>query len=298
MVGGANDVARDDFATGLMEQLDGPEARDLKPLGIETLEEGVAGFTFDLAPLKKELILSKPALSNQEVSQTLIDLVKISLNPLPTTKPRLVFGATSPHQILHLISQAGIDVFDAWFAQRSADWGVALDFDFPAPPPASQKLQIGANLYEDRYQMDFTSVGGGKPCPCIACSPEWDSSPLLHSSLDAPCHDADTTSQPFTRAYIHHLLHTHEMSAHAMLASHNLYVLQRFFSGIRTSIQSGTFQADVQKFEETYATPDGLFERALAQWVDVDVARGKGRLARERAAKEKALEESTGIVTE
>ncbi|KAG2021374.1 hypothetical protein CC2G_006619 [Coprinopsis cinerea AmutBmut pab1-1] len=38
---------------------------------------------------------------------------------------------------------------------------------------------------------------------------------------------------PHTRAYIHHLLHTHEMSAHALLVSHNLAVVEAFLRGIR-----------------------------------------------------------------
>jgi hypothetical protein len=37
----------------------------------------------------------------------------------------------------------------------------------------------------------------------------------------------------YTRAYVHHLLHTYEMFAHALLALHNLAILDAFFAGMR-----------------------------------------------------------------
>ena len=55
----------------------------------------------------------------------------------------------------------------------------------------------------------------------------------------------EPTSSPqykphFTRAYIHHLLHAHEMSAHALLAMHNIQVLSAFLSGILHVMDSST----------------------------------------------------------
>lgn len=318
MVGGIDDVARDDFATGLMEALQGADARELKPLGLETLEEGVSGFSFDLVPLKKELLLT--GADKDTTTQALTDLVQISLKALPQGKPRLLTGANSPHEILSFV-RIGIDVFDAHFAQRAADWGIALDFRFPAPDrrEESTKRDIGVNLYDEKYATDFGRLAENftgqasqhddnalPTCPCIACSPQFSSSPLLHSSLDAPCHEPSIGfAPPFTRAYLHHLLHTHEMSAHAMLAAHNLSVLSTFFTDVRKSVQSlndgdaTAFEHEVQRFYESYIIPDvqeGLFERAKGQWEDVNLARGKGRLAREKAAKENAVVAENGMV--
>jgi hypothetical protein len=115
-----------------------------------------------------------------------------------------------------------------------------------------------------------------------------------------------------TRAYIHHLLQTHEMSAHTLLAMHNLTVLDRFFGGVREVLgvlgsspsASGATPAEaeiedekmkkwteeVDRFCENYDEMKSkqVFERARSDWKDVDRARGKGRLARE---KEKQMKE-------
>ena len=65
----------------------------------------------------------------------------------------------------------------------------------------------------------------------------------LASVLGPDFSQATTSSRPwqppprhFSRAYLHHLLHTHEMSAHTFLAAHNLAVLDAFFAGIRSTL--------------------------------------------------------------
>ncbi|EGO03316.1 hypothetical protein SERLA73DRAFT_174759, partial [Serpula lacrymans var. lacrymans S7.3] len=102
---------------------------------------------------------------------------------------------------------------------------------------------------------------------------------------------------PYTRAYLHHLLHTHEMSAHTLLAAHNLTVLDAFFRGVRKvigkdsggditgSVSADTgavFAQEVERFEKTYDESTSLLDEAREDWRDVDLARGRGRLARER----------------
>jgi len=60
--------------------------------------------------------------------------------------------------------------------------------------------------------------------------------------------------EPYTRAYVHHLLHTHEMSAHTLLALHNLAVLDTFFAGVRRvlSEQPERFSEEITRFGKTY----------------------------------------------
>ena len=299
MAGGINDVARDDFATGLLEPLEGPEARTLNPLGLHTLDDGISGYVFDLVPLQTSL---NSALDEET---TLIPLIHTSLSPLPPSKPRLATSSTSPHQILHLIEN-GIDLFDAHFAQKAADWGVALDFKFPAPdgPP---KSSIGHNLYDESHADEFIPLSSNfmgaaeqtteknKPsCSCIACSPKFSSNPIIHSSIDSISWTTDSSEShapPVTRAYIHHLLHTHEMAAHAMLASHNITILSQFLADIRHHLTQSpdTFSSEIRRFESVYASPlgdEGVLAKAKKQWEEVDLARGKGRMAREKAAKD------------
>jgi Queuine tRNA-ribosyltransferase len=312
MAGGTSPAARQAFAQSLLEPLFDKEAEAIKPLN--NLDEGVAGYTFNLAPLHKllspsprhaaskngfvaviDLFSTPPAPS---ATAQIISLIRVSLGPLPTTKPRIVHSAGSPHEILALIRDVGIDLFDAHWAQRAADVGVALDFVFPTPrhvvAPDAAPREIGHNLYDKRYSHDFSPFADAlrscsaqqgdtrPPCPCMACAPSRPSNPLKHSSVDEalPVH----TPVPYTRAYVHHLLHTHEMSAHTLLTLHNLAVLDTFFAGVRRvlSEQPQAFSDEITRFEQIYDGKLGVLAEARKVWTEVSLARGKGRLARER----------------
>ena len=74
------------------------------------------------------------------------------------------------------------------------------------------------------------------------------------------------------------------MSAHALLVMHNLAVLDAFFAGVRGLISDAPekWEAEVLKFGEQYDETIVIFERARASWKKVELARGKGRLAREK----------------
>ena len=322
MAGGTTPAARQAFAQSLLEPLFDKEAAAIEPLN--NLDQGVLGYVFNLAPLHKslsptplhhhgaaskngfvaviDLFATPPAPS---ATAQIISLIRVSLEPLPATKPRVVHSASSPHEILALIRDVGIDLFDAHWAQRAADVGVALDFVFPAPHVAAPPREIGHNLYDKGYSHDFSPFadalqscssaqkGDTRPrCPCMACAPERSSDILMHSSVDEapPAH----TPLPYTRAYVHHLLHTHEMSAHTLLTLHDLAVLDMFFVGVRRvlSEQPETFSHEVTRFEQTYDGKLCVLAEARKIWTEVSLARGKGRLARERE-REKEQQQQT-----
>ncbi|KAH9077729.1 hypothetical protein EDB83DRAFT_1508911 [Lactarius deliciosus] len=124
-----------------------------------------------------------------------------------------------------LIRDVGVDLFDGHWAQRAADISVALDFVLPVPPVTAAShavppppLKIGHNLYDKRYT--FLRL----PIPCTSV-------PLRNGVTRG--RRIPHTPIPYARAYVHHLLHTHEMSAHTLLALHNLAVLDTFFAGAR-----------------------------------------------------------------
>ena len=338
MAGSTSLAARRTFSGILKETLYGNEAEAIKPL--KCLDEGVAGYMFDLVPLRLSLAAEIDS-SNVSVSDildtttaptatqasihtsALTPLMIASLEPLPTQKLRLANSAISPHEMLRLIRDVGIDVFDAHWAQRAADIGVALDFQFPAMNivPSSETLgvkrQLGHNLYDKVYAHDFVKFAdcfmdaleqnnpSNKPiCPCAGCSPLRPSQHILHSSIDSESYLGSTqTAQnflpPFTRAYLHHLLHTHEMSSHSLIAMHNLSVLDAFLSGVRGVLQCSDgptmFAAEVDKFAEVYDEDMKVFEAARESWTEVERARGKGRLAREKA---KQTESTLGTAVE
>ncbi|PPQ87622.1 hypothetical protein CVT25_005807 [Psilocybe cyanescens] len=406
MSGGASPPARKALSALLTEPLFGPEAAAVHPL--RTLDEGVAGYAFDLVPLRLEVGASarkasapsppesqpqpqskSPSASDHELQRdppsqsqsqstptptSLSPLLLSSLALLLPTKPRLINGALSPHEILHYITHVGADLFDAGWAQRAADVGVALDFVFPVREGEGEggkeggkerTREIGHNLYAKEYALDFapfadafrgasSSSSKGKDkdkedkedtrpiCPCAACSPiACAPSARLYHGADGPAFSGERESSseseqntpeakaktpevryraPYTRAYMHHLLHTHEMSAHALLVLHNLAVLDAFFAGVRGVIASSSsaaasslpptstptptqaqddttptptqstptaWETEVRKFTATYSAEMRVFEDAERRWAEVDRARGKGRLAREKEKKGK-----------
>jgi len=327
MAGGVAPAARQSFSRSLLEPLSDKEAEAIKPL--DNLDQGVAGYTFDLAPLHKSLSPNGPDTTDTKIKNGLvspidlfstppgpsviaqiISLIRTSLEPLSPTKPRVVHSAGSPHEILALIRDIGIDLFDAHWAQRAADLGVALDFAFPTPAgvPGASPREIGHNFYDKRYSHDFSPFadalrscaaeeGDKRPsCTCMACAPSRPSGePLKLSRVDeaTPMH----APVPYTRAYVHHLLHTHEMSAHTLIALHNLAVLDAFFAGVRRvlSEQPETFSQEITRFEQFYDGKLGVLAEARKDWNEVTLARGKGRMARER---EKEKQDTLGTAVE
>ena len=326
MAGGASHAARRVFSSTLLEPLYGPELEAVRPLDIQTLDEVVSGYSFNLVPLRAEL-----GASESESGEQLADLIRTSLEPLPQDKLRLVNCGNGveggPHDVLRLIGEIGVDVFDSAWAQKAADVGIALDFVFPVPPlETTEEQELGHNLYDTLYVKDFgtfaSSLRGHAQdsvlpiCNCLACSPvipqervyhgidgeAWTSPEFPfaeHSSVDTAAKSSLSSASsrnvsptpvyapPFSRAYVHHLLHTHEMSAHSLLATHNISVLDKFFEGVRSVIAASEaspsiWDEEVQRFERRYKRPVDLFECARAAWKEVDLARGKGRLAREK----------------
>lgn len=364
MAGGAISQARRAFAESLIEDIEGIDADRLAPL--RRLDDGVAGYVFDLVPLRSALS-ARPnanAVDDEEVGTTrrepqahgamgslarapaegasqvdsavLSEFFRASLRPLPAHKPRIANSARSPHEMLRLIRDVGVDLFDAHWAQRAADIGVALDFRFPivanltgsageddadCPRPKTRlsgKADLGHNLYSARYANDHSRLASGfldgqtyerraaeglpnlkLACPCAACSPCNSGSHILHSSADHISWDGQVAPNgfepPFMRSYLHHLLHTHEMSAHTLLVMHNLHVLDAFFAGVREALEGGgaaDFGQQVDRFSEVYDEDMVLFDEAKGDWAKVEMARGKGRLAREKI---KQVESSTII---
>lgn len=330
LAGGINPSARQAFSQALTETLFGTEADQVKPL--KKLDDAITGYTLDLVPLRK--VLKR----DTEADNTLVHLIQSSLQPLPFGKPRIANSVRGPQDVLRLISMTGVDLFDSQWAVNLATYGVALDFVFPAPslptgrPSARSrdngKIDIGHNLYDGNYAADFRRLsalfldGQSKSsiptstdvvateqrwCPCTACSPVSPRMQLKHSQADehVPGPAVSPEYKPaHTRAYVHHLLHTHEMSAHALLTVHNLSVVDRFFADIRDVLEKGgvdKFTEEVQRFRDWYdddvagGTAQNLGEadeveivggfmgrEAKNDWASVDKARGKGRLAREK----------------
>lgn len=163
----------------------------------------------------------------------------INLSSLPADYPRLLPTIESPEEILDAVSM-GIDLFSNSYAGRIAQLGHAFSFatrflatGAPSAQPADVPLELGGdrnkmNLHDGAFELDQRPLIEG--CACYAC-------------------------QKHTRAYIHHLINTHEMLATILLVIHNTHHYLDFFSAIRESIQRGSFAKYKSDFLELYRKP-------------------------------------------
>lgn len=238
----------------------------IRDLGELPIDDSISGYTLSIPSIAAD----GPCTS---------ELFAASLAPLPPSKPRIVFAAAGPHEILRLVKDVGLDLFVEEWSSYCATVGVGLDFTFPvasfdsspasSPPPplASGKRDIGHSFFDLRFDRAFV--------------------PLSSSPLAAITEGA---SHPFgpdppSRAYVHHLLQAHEMTSHVILALHNHLVMQAFFASIRNLLALGdaSFEKEVERFFATYdeVETDGMYScvrSAKSEWERVDKERGKGSL--------------------
>jgi queuine tRNA-ribosyltransferase subunit QTRTD1 len=177
----------------------------------------------------------------------------------------LVLLQDTPEDVLMAVSQ-GVDLFDCSYPLTATTNGYALSFPLNAQQAAArqqQQQQAGAhappvaassnpfgvadaaaaaagaavevdagaddskiNLWAVRHRMDKGPLVQG--CSCFTCA--------NHS-----------------RAYIHHLLHTHEMLAGVLLEMHNTHWWLGFFGEIREAIQQQRLQEYVDWFNSQRA---------------------------------------------
>jgi hypothetical protein len=154
---------------------------------------------------------------------------------------------------------------DEWSSSLSS-FGIALNFTFPARPDSidvtqGQPAEVGFNLFEQRFATDSNPLA----------------SRILHSQL-ADSYGSEALGDCPTRAYVHHLLHTHEMTSHVLLAMHNTCVMDLFMAGIRKCIEDGSFEREKERFGDAYTSHLGCLQDAKVQAGKINQERGKGRL--------------------
>ncbi len=139
LLGGSTPQARSAFSEGLLEPFDGKQVTLLPHLS--NLDEALDGYVLDIVPIRLALgefakgqgaLAQLDSESSDDASDTRIpinvpnrahhaSLLQSSLDALPSSKPRIMTGLTSPHDILHHVVHTGIDLFDSSWAQQAAD---------------------------------------------------------------------------------------------------------------------------------------------------------------------------------
>jgi len=99
----------------------------------------------------------------------------------------------------------GIDLFDTSYAVKMTDAGHAFVFSLDIESDLdsyNQQKQQTINLWDINYRNDDQPLLAG--CQCYSC-------------------------KNHTRAYVHHLLSTHEMLATVLLMRYNMFILWKIF---------------------------------------------------------------------
>jgi hypothetical protein len=139
----------------------------------------------------------------------------------------------SPEEVLEGVLQ-GADLFDCGYPTHATANGYALCF--PLRPPSSTPSSAAAAA----AGPDPSSSGGGGPnageddskVNLWAQQYRLDKGPLVPGCSCFACRN-------HTRAYVHHLLHQHEMLASVLLEVHNTHWWLGFFEALRGAVGEG-----------------------------------------------------------
>ncbi len=149
-------------------------------------------------------------LSVGEPKEDMLRILAHTAPKMPANKPRYLMGVGTPEDLVAAVSQ-GIDMFDCVMPTRNARNGWLF----------TQHGDI--KIKNATYKMDTGPLDAD--CSCYTC-------------------------QNFSRAYLHHLHKLGEILGSRLNTIHNLHYYQVLMAGMRTAIESGTFEA----FKTEFAT--------------------------------------------
>lgn len=182
---------------------------------LETVQRPVAGFQlagFGLGESPEE----RPS------------LLQAAIEVLPSEKVRHITGLGMPEEVLQGVAQ-GLDLFDSTYPHHLTVSGYALIFP----------LRPGEGEYKTQNRDDSKSIEAWEGLDSMKINLRSLSNKLNRAPLLEGC--CCYTCRSHTRAYLHHLLNTHEMLAEVLLNIHNTHHYLEFFQNIRKSILEGKF---------------------------------------------------------
>lgn len=138
--------------------------------------------------------------------------IDYSVPYLPEDKLRYLMGVGEPIDIIEGVIR-GVDLFDCVIPTRLARHGNAYT------------RHGRCNMKNSKYKRDFTPLE--EDCDCYAC-------------------------KHYTKAYIHHLIHTDEVFGARLLSIHNIRFLIRLTEELRAAIKNDTILDYKEKFIEDY----------------------------------------------
>jgi len=151
-------------------------------------------------------------LSIGEPKEKMYQMIEIADETYPTDKPRYFMGLGSPVDLLEAVER-GCDIFDSAYPTRNARHRSVFT------------TQGTIDIRKRKFRKDFTPLD--EECGCPICS-------------------------GYSRAYIHHLCRSEELSWMRMTSVHNLYFLKDLMVGARRAISENRFQDFKKDFISIY----------------------------------------------
>ena len=147
-----------------------------------------------------------------ETKRQMFDALSATIKYYDKEKPRYMMGLGSPEDILDAVEK-GVDCFDSILPTQNARRGTLMTFDGHM------------HFKTAKYSRDFSPIE--KNCDCYAC-------------------------KNFTKAYVHHLLSTHENLGLTLASIHNIRFMQRFIAKIREAIAENSYAGFKKDFLQKY----------------------------------------------
>jgi len=157
----------------------------------------------------------------------LFDSIKISVSHFKKDKVRYLMGLGSPPDIVRAIG-VGVDCFDSIYPTSNARHGSLL----------TKKGRIA--IKKIQYKQDFNPIE--ENCGCETC-------------------------RKYSRAYVHHLLRTHELLGYKLATIHNLHFMQQLLQDARKAIKQRNYKEFAKSFLQEYfsAKEKSEFSNHIAQ---------------------------------
>ncbi len=151
-------------------------------------------------------------LSIGEPKKKMYQMIEIADETYPKDKPRYLMGLGSPVDLLEAVER-GCDIFDSAYPTRNARHSSIFTSEGTI------------NIHKRIYKRDFSPLD--EDCDCPIC-------------------------KGYTRAYIHHLCRSDELSWMRMTSVHNLYFLKELMDKARKAISKARFKEMKTEFLSRY----------------------------------------------
>ncbi|MCX7966490.1 MAG: tRNA guanosine(34) transglycosylase Tgt [Syntrophorhabdaceae bacterium] len=151
-------------------------------------------------------------LSVGEPKSLMWDMVDAIIDMLPPNKPRYLMGLGFPEDIIEGVKR-GIDMFDCIIPTRVARNGGLFTWE--------GKI----NIKNAKYQKDTRPVD--ENCGCYTC-------------------------RTYSRAYLRHLIVSHELTSFYLNTLHNIYFYNELLKKIREAIKNDTFEKFYEEFKSRW----------------------------------------------